>query len=140
MKTMKALYLLLLSAFIILSGCSKVIKDQQDDIAVQAIVNGRWTVSLYQKDTVDMTSSFSGFEFQFRDNDKVEAIRNTTVEFTGDWSVSTANRTISANFGGVAEPISLLNGTWNISSTTWTTVEASQTVNGSSRTLHLVKL
>ena len=140
---MKILYMIMiLTAF---TGCSvkdKVIEQQQINLIMQAMTTGQWKVSNFMKGSVDQTADFNIYKFQFKDNYTVDAINNGTVERTGNWSAAgdINSQTITASFGTTSNPLELINGTWNIVTTTWTSVHATQTVNGEPRVLKMEKL
>jgi len=134
MKKLQAFVLLF-----ILTSCAKEIQKQQENLVVQAMTNGQWVVTSYLKGSTDVTADFSVYKFQFKTNFAVDAINNGTVEKTGTWNADANAQTITSVFSGATNPLVLLNGTWNIINTTWTSVQANQTVNGESRTLRLDK-
>ena len=128
-------------AFVFLaSSCNtKTIEEKQIDLLTQLIVSGQWIVSKYTKGATDVTADFSGYKFQFKDDNTVDAIRNGAVEKSGTWVGNATNRTIVANFTNAAPALMLLNGTWNVTDSGLTYVESSQTVNGEERKLRLDK-
>lgn len=136
---MKYFFVLLLSIGL-LQGCTKILDKQQENIVTSVITDGRWQVSKYLQGTTDRAAEFNGYAFQFQPNDSIDAIRNNVVERKGFWQVNTSARTITSNFTNAADPLLMLNGTWNIVKTTWTSVEATQTVNSTERRLFLQKL
>lgn len=135
---MKKLYPVVL--FLAFCSCVKEQKQQQqENLILQAMVNGQWKVTSFQKAGTDITSDFSVYRFQFKSNFSVDAINNGSVEKTGTWNADPINQTITSFFTNVADPLALLNGSWSIQNTTWTSVQANQTVNGELRTLRLDK-
>jgi hypothetical protein len=122
-----------------LSGCKKTAESIQQDLIVKAMTDGQWRVTSFKQDAVDLTSSFSPYIFQFRENNTVEAITNGTVESKGTWNGSAEARTIASSFNNAAATLMLLNGTWQITKNSWTYVEATQTVNNEVRMLRLDK-
>lgn len=135
---MKKLYSIVFLLAII--GCTKEQKQQkQEDLVVQAMVNGQWKVTSFVKGGVDVTSDFSPYKFQFKTDLTVDAINNGSVERTGSWTADANAHTITSNFTSVGDPLLLLNGTWTITNTTWTSVIANQTVSGELRGLRLDK-
>lgn len=134
---MKKLYPLLL---VLMMGCTKEQKQQkQENLVIQAMVNGQWKVTNFNKGGNDVTIDFATYKFQFKDNFTVDAINNGSIEKTGAWNADAVSYTITSNFTNAASPLVLLNGTWTIQSTTWTSVQANQLVNGEWRTLRLDK-
>ena len=129
-------------AFILLlsfSSCEKLIEEAAEDAIVDAMTTGQWVVTKYTRAGTDITADFSGYKFQFNRNETVDAIKNATIEKSGTWKGDGNARTINAQFNNTPEPLSLLNGTWQITNNSWTFVEASQTVAGEARTLRLDK-
>ena len=121
-------------------GCTRDKKEQvQQNLIVQAMVNGQWKVTSFKKAGADITTDFSAYTFQFHDNQTVDAINNGSLERTGTWAADITAQTISSQFTNAANPLALLNGTWTITNTTWTSVDANQTVSGEIRILHLQK-
>ena len=136
---MKKLYAITLLGF--LGFCTpERVQDKQENVIVQAMVNGQWKVTNYKKGSADVTNDFSPYKFQFKENLTVDAINNGSVEQSGSWSADSNSQSITSNFNNSTNPVILLNGTWLITSTTWTSVNANQTVNGELRTLRLDKL
>ena len=134
----KLIGLLLLT---VITSCGKdAIKKKQENLVMQAITNGQWKVSLYDKGGTDIAGNFAAYAFQFKDNFTVDAINNGVVEKTGTWNANADTQTFSSYFVNVSEPLLLLNGDWLITSSSWTYVKARQTVNGELRILRLEKL
>ena len=134
-------YIVLLLAGLVLAGsCKKKVEQVQMDALMDLITNGQWKVTLFKKGSEDVTGQFEAYSFQFKKNEIVDAIKNGMVEKTGTWLGSAMDRTIKSSFGNAAVPLSLLNGTWLVSKTSTTHVEASQEVNGQTYLLRLDKL
>lgn len=135
--------LLILCTLFILTGCKKTIKKAQEQIAedliVKAMTDGRWLVTAYT-DGTDYKPEFDGYEFQFKSNRTVDAIKNTATESTGNWQGDGYAMTINSSFP-VSSPTTLqrLNGIWKIVNNSWTWVKATQTINGKLTTLELKK-
>jgi hypothetical protein len=139
---MKNVFLTLLLATAL--GCSvkdKIVEKAGQSLILSAMTNGQWKVSNYDKAGTNVTSDFSTYSFQFKTNYTVDAINSGSVQQSGNWNATgdAQAQSITANFSNATNPLVLLNGTWNISSTTWTSVDATQTVNGELRTLRLDK-
>ena len=136
---MKNIYALIF--LIVVAGCSKEKKQEiAENLILKAMTDGQWKVTNYTKGGTNITTDFTPYKFQFKTNLTVEAINNGTVEKTGSWSADPNTQSITSNFAGVVEPLALLNGTWTITQTTWTSVKATQTVGGEVRNLQLDKL
>jgi len=123
-------------------GCKKKDDDQPtiNVFVLQAMTNGHWIVTTFDKGGVDRAGDFQTYQFKFNTNLTVDAIKNGSVEKTGTWTANTDDKTITSTFPGVSEPLELLNGTWIITKTTWTSVDAYQNTGGELRVLHLDKL
>lgn len=134
------MHLLLLSVVFLASGCiKKAVEQVQEDIVIKAMTDGQWRMTNFTKAGTDKTFDFAPYRFQFRANNTVEAITNGAVEKTGSWSADPNAKTITSEFGSAGQPLSLLNGTWQITNNSWTFVEATQTVNGEVLTLRIDK-
>lgn len=133
----KAILFFFLAALI---GCSKEqIQQQQQNTVVLAMTSGQWKVTSFMKGSTDVTADFATYTFQFKTNMTVDALHNGTVEKTGSWAADATAQTITSNFTGAAHPLDLLNGTFTITNTTWTSVVASQTVGTELRSVRLDK-
>jgi hypothetical protein len=136
---MKKFYLLTIVAG--LFACvPKKLDLQPEDLVMQAITTGQWKVTSYIKGGNDITTDFASYKFQFKTNYTVDAINNGTVVNTGTWAANPDPKTITSNFTGSTHPLDLLNGTFEIYSTTWTSVKGGIMVNGEYRSLRLDKL
>ena len=127
-------------SFLVFASCStKTVEEKQKDLLTQLIINGQWAVTRFTKGTTDVTADFTGYKFQFKEDNTVDAIKNGAVEKTGSWVGNTSNRTIISQFTNANATLMLLNGTWNVTDSGLTYVESSQTVNGEERKLRLDK-
>jgi hypothetical protein len=133
---MKQIYTLVLLSF--LCGCSK--EQLVKNAVIDAMTSGQWKVVNFKNDNTDITSEFASYTFQFKENLTVDAINNAALETTGTWTADGNARTISSTFNNANATITLLNGTWQITDNSWTYVVASQSVNGTIRSLRLEKL
>ena len=124
----------------LISSCKKTIKNAVQDAVIQAMTNGQWAITSFSQNGNDITASFTGFKFQYYSNKTVEAIKNGTVEKTGNWDGDAINRTTWADFPNAITPLSLINGTWNINNNSWTFVVATQTIGSEVKTMRLDKL
>ncbi|MEO6070968.1 MAG: hypothetical protein ABIN57_08720 [Chitinophagaceae bacterium] len=137
---MKNFFFFLLS-IILLTSCSvkEVQQKTAEDLVVQIMVSGQWSVVNYTKGSMDLTSEFDPYKFQFQKNRTVDALKNAVIEKSGTWDADANARTITSNFINANQTLSLLNGTWTITNTTLTSVDANQTVGGELRILKLKK-
>lgn len=138
---MKPVFLLLIVSFCFLS-CKQTIENVGEDYIVKIMVTGQWRVTKYIKGGVDITNDFSLYSFQFKENRTVDAIKAGSLEKTGTWEGDASNfsaPTIYSNFDSPGYPLSLLNGTFFITNTGQTFVEAKINVGGEERSLRLDK-
>jgi hypothetical protein len=136
MKKVLALGFLLMA----FTGCKKSIEKIQQDLVIKAMTDGQWVITSFTENGSNISSSFSGYKFQYYSNKTVNAIHNGTVEKTGTWDGNAETMTTSANFSVTVNPLVLLNGSWHIDRNSWTYVEATQTVGSTTRTMRLDKL
>ena len=120
-KHLIALIFILLPAALLVNGCSK--EDVQKDIILKAMTNGRWIVSTFTETGSDFSTAFTPWEFQFSENETVQAINGTTT-ITGSWTANVDARTITAAFPPGDTTVARLNDTWLIYNNTFTLVEA----------------
>ena len=135
---MKKLYVFILIA--IFTGCIKTAQQVQENIVIQAVTTGQWKVTTFINDGTDVTSSFAAYTFHFKTDFNVDAINNGSVENTGTWNADANSKTITSNFSNASPALLLLNGTWSITNSTLTSVDATLTLNGKTRTLRLDKI
>ncbi len=130
----------LLFLVVLLSNCKKTVEKIQEDLVVKAMTDGQWAVTSFTENGTNITSSFTGYKFQYYSNKTVDAIKNGTVEKTGTWDGDAATMTTWANFTNATSPLSLINGSWHIDRSSWTYVEATQTVGSTTKTMRLDKI
>jgi len=135
MKKLYTLFLLML----ILGSCKKTAEKIGEDLVIKAMTDGQWKITKFTQNGTDITTSFSGYKFQYYSNKTVDAILNGTTERTGNWDGNAYAMARWAEFTGAPNPISLINGTWNITKNCWTYAEAMQTNGGDTKTLRLDK-
>lgn len=124
---------------ILLSACKKTIQNQQEDLVIKAMTDGKWAVAIFTLNGTTITPDFVNYRFKYYSNKTVDAINNGTVEKTGTWDGNSATMTTSANFTSAIYPLNLINGSWHIDRNSWTYVEASQTIGSDVKTMKLVK-
>ena len=129
----------LLFIVIFLGSCKKTAEKIGEDLVIKAMTDGQWKITKFTQNSTDITSSFSGYKFQYYSNKTVDAILNGVKERTGNWDGNASAQTTWADFPGSPTPISLINGTWNITKSGWTYVEAMQTNGTEVKTLRLDK-
>ena len=129
----------LLFITILLGSCEKAVEKIGEDLVIKAMTDGQWKITKFTQNGTDITANFSGYKFQYYSNKTVDAILNGVPERTGVWDGNATTQTTWANFAGAPNPISLINGTWNITNSGWTYVEAMQTNGTEVKTLRLDK-
>ena len=134
-KIIPALLIILL-----FSGCKKLLENAVQDAIIQAMTNGQWVITSFTQNGTDITSTFNGYKFQYYSNKTVNAIKNGTVEKTGNWDGNATTMTIWADFPNATMPLNLINGSWLINNNSWTFVVASQTNGTDVKTMRLEKL
>lgn len=131
--------LLCTSFFLLLSGCKKAKEDIAEDLIITAMTNGKWIITSFVDNGTNKTNDFSGYSFQFYSNRTVDALKNNSAEWTGNWEGNAENQTITAQFLGATDPVGLLTGVWTVTDNSWTYVEAITTSGGFTKTLRLDK-
>ncbi len=127
MKIFRICYGLLFLLIFSLSGlqCKKVKEDIGKRFIINAMTSGLWMVQVFTDDNADITANFDGYEFQFKEDGKVFAIKTATTEqVMGTWEGNVNDLTIFSNFPGAGEPLQRLNDTWKITNNTTKLVEA----------------
>src|SRR5215468_11272245 len=131
--------LLIILSLVCLAGCKKAIEKKEQDAIMKAMTDGQWVVTSFISDSSNITSDFSAYRFQYFSDYTVNAIKNGTVESTGNWDGDVHSMNITATFPNAIDPLLLLNGTWHVTDNSWTYVEATMTVGGTVRSLRLDK-
>lgn len=136
----KVLLLSAAAGMILAFSCKKANQKQEENIIIDAVTAGRWYVELYTQDSTDITTNFSGYEFQFYKNGNVDGIAGTVTK-TGTWSTDISNYTITAKFpANAGDTLKLLNYTWKITDSYSNYVEAKTTTSSGDNILHLRQL
>ena len=129
-----------LSVIILLCGCKKTAQSIQEDLVIQAMVNGQWAITSFIQNGINITSDFDGYRFKYYSNKTVDAILNGFVQKTGTWDGSSSTMTTWANFPNALQPLILINGSWHIDNSGWTFVVATQVIGSETKTMRLDKL
>lgn len=120
-------------------SCKKAIQNQQKNIIIDAMTNGRWYVELYTNTSTDVTPEFGGYEFQFYESGKVDGI-NGAVTRSGTWAADINSYSITASFpANAGDTLRRLNYTWKITDSYLDYVEAKTTTPAGDNILHLRK-
>jgi len=139
---MKVIKYLFIAAIILLinPSCKKTIENIKEDLVIKAMTDGYWAVTSFTLNGTNITSDFSAYKFKYYNNPKnVDAIKNGTVEITGTWNGDASTMTTSASFTAAPYPLTLINGSWHITNSGWTYVEATQTVGTDTKMMRLDK-
>lgn len=124
----------------LLTGCKKTVQNIQEDLVIKAMTDGQWGITNFTLNNTNITADFANYRFKYYSNKTVDAINSGTLEKTGNWDGNANNMTTSANFTSPAYPLSLINGSWQITRNSWTFVEATQTSGTDTKTMRLDKL
>lgn len=127
------------------AGCKKLAQSQQpvsdEDLVVIAMTTGKWRMTLFIENGVDILPIWDGFEFQFNTNKTVNAYKNGAVNDNGTWNGNASAMTMTSNFPSNNDPAAKLNGVWNITKNGWSFVEATLSLpGGGTRQLKLVRI
>ena len=142
MRKFRVCYGLLFLLVFSLGGlqCKKVKEDLGKKFIINAMTSGLWIVQTFTDDNIDITADFTGYEFQFKEDGKVFAIKTATAEqVQGAWEGNVNDLTIFSNFPGAGDPLLKLNDTWKIINNTTKLVEAKPFNSARTAYLKLVK-
>jgi hypothetical protein len=131
-------YILLLISLLSFFSCKKFVQQQEENAAIDIITNGVWYVQKYLNDSVDISASFSGYVFQFKQDGTVVGTKDS-VSISGTWSANINDRTITSNFPSAGAPLNKLNGVWKITDSSVDYVVANATISDSTENLRLQK-
>lgn len=135
MKHLLAAYGILL----MLGGCKKVKENLQEEVALSLLDGTEWKVTSYMQGNVDRSADFSLYRFRFNRNRTIDALRNNSLEATGDFDGDIPEKTIYAHFSNAGPPLALLNATWTITTSTSKSLSANTTIINESRQLTMEK-
>jgi competence protein ComGC len=138
MKQLAATILLLVS-LASLTGCKKFVEKKKEDALVKAMVDGQWAITSFVHNGNNITPDFTGYKFQYYEDKTVDAIKDGSVETTGDWDGDVNTMTTWASFTGVSTPLSHINGSWHIDDSGWTYVVATQATTSDTKVMRLDK-
>jgi hypothetical protein len=119
-------------------SCKKLVQQQEQNEAITIITNGVWYVQTYTQNSTDITSSFSGYVFQFNQDGTVTGTKDS-VSTTGTWAADVNARTITSNFPAPPVPLNMLNSVWKITDSGVDYVVANTIINDSTENLRLQK-
>ena len=130
---------LLECSLIFSSGCKEEIQKAKEDLVVDLIVNNLWVVTNFTEGSTNITASFAPYDFKFNRDESVLGRKTGAPDAVGTWKGSAAAMTITSNFPSGPAPLDKLNGVWNITKTTLSTVKSTRTENGVTYFLDLQK-
>jgi len=128
-----------LCLLVLTNSCKKAVQNIQEDLVIKAMTDGQWVITSFTLNGNNITPDYSNYKFQYYSNKTVDAIKNGSVEKTGNWDGDASAMTTYANFTGATYPLNLINGSWTITRNSWTYVEATQT-GADNKTMRLDKL
>ncbi|MBK5270900.1 MAG: hypothetical protein JJE22_07790 [Bacteroidia bacterium] len=130
------LFIVIITLF---NGCKKAIENIQQDIVIKAMTDGEWVVTSFTINGTNISADFSSYKFKYYSNKTVDAVKNGSIEKTGNWDGNANTMTTSANFSNAVYPLILINGSWHIDNNSWTYVLASQSSGADTKTMRLDK-
>jgi len=134
-------FLLALLLIFSLTNCKKIKEDIQEKKVLDFITNGQWKIIELTKGSIDYVGDFTGYQFQFKTNNFVDAIKSGMIQKTGTWQGDVTNYTITSTFpGDTVYPLTLLNGVWQIVDGSDNYVKATKNVGGELSILKLEKI
>ncbi|MDX2045392.1 MAG: hypothetical protein SFU87_01315 [Chitinophagaceae bacterium] len=131
-------FLMLVLTAISIAHCAKKKEEIQKNIVIEAMTSGRWIVQGFTENSVDVSSEFTGYEFQFYENGTVQGIKSSATT-DGSWLGDPSAMTIFSSFPSGNDTLKRLNDTWKIINNTFTLVEARPTNTNRTAYLKLVK-
>jgi hypothetical protein len=120
------------------SSCKKFVEQQKENALEALVTNGTWRITRYLDHQTDITSSFSGYVFQFKSNGTVDGMHDE-ASTTGTWTGDVAARTIRSDFPDAGAPLDKLNYTWTVTDSYKDSVSARTTVDSAYNYLELHK-
>jgi hypothetical protein len=119
-------------------SCKKLVEKKQRAAIIEAMTNGLWMVEQYFENSVNITSDFLNYEFQFYENGTVKGMLGTDIA-NGTWIADADKYTITSDFPGAGAPLVKLNFTWLLTDSYTNYVEAETTTPSGKNILHLRK-
>jgi hypothetical protein len=135
---MKPFFILIVMSSMLMMACEKAIEEKKEDLVVTAMTSGTWYVQEFQENGSGVTGMFSGYDFKFYADGKVEGIKGAAKQ-TGTWAGDASAMTITSSFPASGDTLSKFNAVWQITGNSWDYVKATTNVSGTTRYLHLKK-
>ena len=114
---MKIKFLSILLFFVLVSAtsCKKAIEAIKEQLVVDAITDGIWTVTKFTETGTNKTSDYTGWEFQYFNNGTSVAKKTGNADVPGNWSGNAADFSFTAGFTTTPPvPLEKLAGTWTV--------------------------
>ena len=108
-----ALLILMATCLFVIPSCKKFVDKQKENYILNIMTNGRWYLDFYKENGVDQTALFTGYEFQFYKDEKVDAIRGASVT-GGTWKADVTNLSFTGAFVTSSDTLLRLNHVWKI--------------------------
>jgi len=135
---MKNVIIVLFTCLLMSASCKPDPADLPEDLIIQLMTNGEWSVIDFKLNGVDKTPDFAAYRFKYY-SDKTVNARYDTSTFPGTWDGSTSTMTTSNNFPTAIYPITLVNGTWRVDSPGTRIVKTSQISGSDVKTMKLYR-
>ena len=124
----------------LLFGCQKAVEEAKEDLVMNLITSNLWIVNGFTENGSNISSSFTGYDFKFNEDESVFGRKSGLPDAVGTWRGDAATMTITSNFPSGPTPLEKFNGVWQITKTTLSSVKATRTgTSGISYTLELIK-
>lgn len=125
MKKLTATLILLLT-IASFTNCKKFIENKKEDALLDIMTDGKWIITSFVKNTVDLTPNFSGYAFKYYTDRTVDALKDGSLEKKGNWDGDVETMTTWAEFQNATQPLIEINGSWHIDDSGINYVIASQ--------------
>jgi hypothetical protein len=137
MKRSLLLFCLSISILLMVS-CKKIVKQQEQNAILNIMTHGVWAVTNYSQVGVDITSSFSGYTFQFHADGSVAGLWSDSSR-TGTWVANVNAHSITSNFPNSGDPLDKLNAVWIVTDSYIDSVSAYASLDSGKNYLSLKK-
>ncbi len=111
---MKNIIIAIGSIVLMSASCKPEIPVVPEDLLVQLLTDGEWSVTEYKLNGVDKTPEFAGWRVKFYSGKTADAKFNTVVMTSGTWDASQSAQTFNINFPTAGAPMNQSNGTWHV--------------------------
>jgi hypothetical protein len=138
-NTMKNIAIALLASVLMSGNCTPDPPDVPEDLLIQIMTDGEWSVTEYKLNGVDKLTEFAGWRFKYYANKTVDAKYSGSVVTSGTWDGSSSSMTMTALFPAATHPVTLVTGTWQITSPGTRVVAATQTSGTDVKTMKLYR-